>query len=82
MSVLFDNYLGVIDQREAKLVDYLEGAPRTMADVAGQCIVYRKPREPKAFFEWGEQALMGKHLGRLTRQGKVVCENQYYHLIG
>ncbi|MCX7141119.1 MAG: MBL fold metallo-hydrolase [Proteobacteria bacterium] len=82
MATLFDNYLGVIDQREGKLLEYLKGAPRTMADIVGQCIVYRKPREPKAFFEWGEQALMGKHLGRLTRQGKVVCENQYYHLIG
>jgi hydroxyacylglutathione hydrolase len=82
MATLFDNYLGVIDRREQKLVDYLEGGPRTMADVVGQCIVYRKPREPKAFFEWGEKAIMSKHLERLVRSGRVVCEGGHYRLIG
>lgn len=77
---LFDRYLAVIDQRESRLLEYLADAPRTMADIAAQCIVYRKPREPKAFFAWGEEALMGKHLERLIRVGTVVCEGRRYRL--
>ncbi|MCX7172581.1 MAG: MBL fold metallo-hydrolase [Proteobacteria bacterium] len=81
VSERFDRYLDVIDQREGKLLDYLKGAPRSLADIAAQCIVYRKPREPRAFFEWGEQAIMGKHLERLMRLGKVICEGQGYQSI-
>jgi glyoxylase-like metal-dependent hydrolase (beta-lactamase superfamily II) len=76
---LFDSYLGVIDEREAKLVDYLS-APRTLREIVMQWIVYRKPREPKAFFEWGEEALIGKHLQRLIRNGAVVFEDGRYRL--
>ena len=81
VSELFDRYLEVITQRESKLLEYLCSAPRTMADIAGQCIVYRKPREPRAFFEWGEEAIMGKHLQRLMQRGKVACEGRHYRLI-
>lgn len=81
VSMRFDRYLDVIDQREGKLLDFLKGAPRTMAEVVAQCIVYRKPREPRAFFEWGEQAIMGKHLERLMRRGVVVCEGRHYQLV-
>lgn len=77
---LFDRYLGVIDERENKLLDYLGGAPRTLEEIVGQCIVYRKPRQPRAFFEWGEQAIMGKHLERLIGHGKVWFEDQRYRL--
>jgi len=80
VSKRFDSYLEVIAQRDGKLLEYLKGAPRTMTDIVAQCIVYRKPREPKAFFEWGEQAIMGKHLERLTRLGKANCSNGYYQL--
>ena len=79
-AVLFDSYLGVINQREDKLLDYLRGGPRTSAEIAAQCIVYRKPREPRAFFEWGEWAIMGKHLERLMQQRRVVCEDRRYRL--
>lgn len=79
-SQRFDRYLAVIDQRQNQLLEYLRGGPRSMAEIAAQCIVYRKPREPKAFFEWGEQAIMGKHLERLVRQGKVVSQGQRYYL--
>ena len=66
----WDRYLGVIDQREAKLMDYIT-EPRTMDDIVEQWIVYRKPREPRGFFEYGERALMGKHLERLIKKGEV-----------
>ena len=72
-----DAYLAVIDEREAKLLEFLS-VPRTMAEIVAACIVYRKPREPKAFFEWGEGAIMGKHLERLMKSGAVVPEGGRY----
>lgn len=70
-------YLAVIDAREAKLLDFL-AQPRTMREIVAACLVYRKPREPKAFFEWGEGAIMGKHLERLLRRGALACEDGRY----
>ncbi|MBX3677463.1 MAG: MBL fold metallo-hydrolase [Rhodocyclaceae bacterium] len=76
----FDRYLAVIDEREAKLLDFL-AAPRTLADIVAKCIVYRKPREPRAFFEWGEGAIMGKHLERLLKNGAIALEDGRYRRI-
>lgn len=81
ISQLFDRYLAVIDQREGKLLEFLSGAPRTLAEIVARCIVYRKPREPRAFFEWGEAAIMGKHLERLVRNGKVARRDRRYRMI-
>ena len=78
---LFDRYLAVIDEREGKLLDFLGGGPRSMDDIAAQHIVYRKPREPRAFFDWGERALMGKHLDRLLRAGRVANDEGRYRLL-
>jgi glyoxylase-like metal-dependent hydrolase (beta-lactamase superfamily II) len=74
---LWDRYLAVISEREQKLMAFLS-APRSMDEIVNQWIVYRKPREPKGFFEYGERALMGKHLERLMRQGVVIEENGGY----
>jgi hypothetical protein len=41
-------------------------------------IVYGRPREPKAFYEFGERALMKKHLERLMRLGRVLKEKDQY----
>ena len=77
VAPVFDRYLAVIDEREAKLLDLL-AVPRTMEDIVAACIVYRKPREPKAFFEWGEGAIMGKHLDRLLGSGAIALEDGRY----
>ena len=79
---LFDRYLRVIDEREGKLIEYLQSGSRSLAEIVGKCIVYRKPRLPRAFFEWGEQAIMGKHLERLLLRGQIVSENGRFRLIG
>lgn len=73
----WDHYLEVIDQREGKLINYLT-QPRTMEDIIFQWIVYHKRREPLSFFELGERGIMGKHLQRLIREGKVRQENNHY----
>ena len=77
VAPVFDRYLAVIDEREAKLLDLL-AAPRTLDEIVAACIVYRKPREPKAFFEWGEGAIMGKHLARLLARGAIALEDGRY----
>jgi len=78
---VFDSYLAVIIEREQKLLEYLRGASRSLTEIVEQCMVYRKPRQPRAFFEWGEGAIMGKHLERLIRDGRVVGEEGRYKLI-
>lgn len=77
---VFDRYLAVITEREQKLLEYLRGAPRSLREIVGQGMVYRKPRQPRAFFEWGEGAIMGKHLEWLIRGGRVVDEEGRYRL--
>ncbi len=77
ISTAVDRYLGVIDAREAKLLDFLS-VPRTLEEIVAACLVYRKPREPKAFFEWGEGAIMGKHLERLMKGGAIALEGGRY----
>jgi len=61
---LWDDYLNVIHEREARLLELLK-SPRTLRHVIDACIVYGKKREPAWFFEFGERMLMGKHLERL-----------------
>jgi glyoxylase-like metal-dependent hydrolase (beta-lactamase superfamily II) len=74
----WDQYLNVISMREDKLFAFLE-QPRTLEEIVGAWIVYGKPREPKALFEFGERALMKKHLKRLLDQGRIfAAENGYY----
>lgn len=74
---LWDAFVGVIDQRDQKLLDFLS-QPRTMTDVVEARIVYRKKREPKEFYDFGERAIMGKHLERLMRLGIVASDGTSY----
>lgn len=74
---LWDSYLRVIDEREARLLNLLK-APCTFEDIVNACIVYGRPREPKMFFEFGERALMRKHLERLLRNGLIHYKDDVY----
>jgi hypothetical protein len=49
-----------------------------MEEIVEAWIIYGRSREPKAFFELGERALMNKHLERLVRLGKVFKEGDKY----
>jgi len=40
--------------------------------------VYGRPREPKAFFEFAERALMKKHIDRLIKLSIVVKKKDQY----
>ena len=74
---LWERYLAVISVREEKLLEFLK-TPRTLDDVVAACIIYGKPREPKAFFAFGERAHMKKHLEKLMREGIVRREGERY----
>ncbi len=74
---LWDDYLGVIYDRENRLLEFLN-EPRTMEEIVEAWIIYGRSREPKAFFELGERALMKKHLDRLKRLGKVFQKGDRY----
>jgi len=74
---LWDDYVNVILQREEKLLDLLS-QPRERQEIIEAWIVYGKAREPKYFFEFGEWAIMEKHLEQLIRQGRVVNKQGRY----
>lgn len=74
---LWDDYLDVINVREQKLLELLN-KPRSMKEIVEAWIIYGREREPKAFFEFAEWALMKKHLERLIRSGSVFQEEGRY----
>jgi glyoxylase-like metal-dependent hydrolase (beta-lactamase superfamily II) len=74
---LWQSYLDVIHEREAKLLTLLD-KPCSIQDVVNAWIVYRKPREPLSFYTFTEKALMTKHLERLTHQGVVKHDDGRY----
>ena len=74
---LWDKYLAVIDERDQRLLEVLK-EPRTMPDIVEARIVYRKKREPKEFFDFGERAIMSKHLQRLMKQRAITFDGRTY----
>jgi hydroxyacylglutathione hydrolase len=75
---IWDQYLNVIAERENKLLDLLD-EPQSLEDIIAACIIYGKPREPKAFFEFGERVHMKKHIKKLMNQGVVAREKEKYY---
>jgi len=74
-----DAYSAVVEAREEKLRSLLS-EPRSMEDIINARIIYRKPREPKSFFDFGEWALLSKHLERMMRKGEVIEQSGKYRL--
>ena len=74
---IWDRYLDVIFRREKKLLEFLS-SPRTLPEIVDEHIAYRKPREPKAFFEMGERALMKKHLEFLLEKKLIRYDGNFY----
>jgi glyoxylase-like metal-dependent hydrolase (beta-lactamase superfamily II) len=72
ISGLAKAYIGVIDAREHKLLEYL-AEPRTLDEITGRWICYGRCREPDYFYEFCERALIRKHLERLEKNGGATC---------
>ncbi|HNY73581.1 MAG TPA: MBL fold metallo-hydrolase [Syntrophales bacterium] len=70
-------YEDIIYQREANLLNLL-ARPHNLQEIVAAWLIYKKPREPLAFFEFGERALNVKHLDRLMEKGLVVERNGRY----
>ena len=63
-------FAAVIGDREARLVDYLRAAPRSIDDVARHRFVYR-PEDAIAYAEPVEARSMRQHVDRLVAGGRV-----------
>jgi len=74
---LWRQYGSVITEREKKLLVLLD-RPRTLEEIVNSWIIYGRPREPKAFFAFGERVHMIKHLEHLQKRGVVLSENGRY----
>jgi len=74
---LWQKFGDVIALREEKLWAYL-CEPRALDEIVRACIIYGRPREPKAFFCFGERVHMIKHLEHLQARGKVTEEKGRY----
>jgi len=75
---LWDDYLAVIQRREADLVSFLS-APRSMDAIINQSIIYGKAGKLTDFHIVGERGHMEKHLERLIESGQVGVENGSYY---
>ena len=62
------------------MLTFLE-KPRTLGEIVDQWIVYKKPREPRNFFEFGEREMIKKHLDRLIKNEIVSAEENRYSLV-
>ncbi len=73
-----DAYLGVIDRREKALREYLR-KPRTRAEIIARRLVYG-PEHDGPWFDYGEWALLSKHLDGMLTRGEAVLRKGTYAL--
>lgn len=73
----WDEYVNVILQRQEKLLSLLS-RPRDRQEIVEAWSVNGKAREPRYFFEFGEWAIMQKHLEKLMWLGRVAHEQGRY----
>ncbi|RLB34691.1 MAG: MBL fold metallo-hydrolase [Deltaproteobacteria bacterium] len=77
-------YLGIIEEREERLIDFLSGGAKSLEEITEQGIIYGPPRVVAGFWDLSlsEKAMMKKHLERLKEQGRVVVDNGFFLLAG
>ena len=68
-----ERYTDVIWQREATLLDFIH-EPRTLDEIAGRTIVYRRRYDRIPWQHHVEKAMMSRHVDRLVRAGRAVVE--------
>lgn len=74
---LWEDYLGVIQQREDRLLALLD-TPKDLSQIVDAGIVYNRPGTTERFFRFGEAAIMSKHLERGIKKGSIFCKNGHY----
>ncbi len=71
-------YLAVIDRREEALRDYLR-EPRTRAEIIARRLIYGPGRDGP-WFDYGEWALLSKHLDGMLARGEAALRDGAYVL--
>ncbi len=71
ISERLDAFAQVIHDRDHRLLEFLS-VERTLPEMVGVAIIYRKPWEPDWMFEFFEGTMVKKHLERLERKGLVI----------
>ena len=71
-------YLAVIDRREEALRDYLR-EPRTRAEIIARRLIYGPGRDGP-WFDYGEWALLSKHLDAMIARGEADLRDGAYVL--
>jgi glyoxylase-like metal-dependent hydrolase (beta-lactamase superfamily II) len=72
------SYLAVIDRREEALRKYLR-EPRTRAEIIGRRLIYGPDRDGP-WFDYGEWALLSKHLEAMIARGEAALRDGAYVL--
>lgn len=72
-----DRYAAVLDERDAALLAFC-CEPRTLAEIADRCIVYRKRYESIPWQSSVEAVMMGRHAERLVRLGAMRSEGDRF----
>lgn len=71
-------YADIIHHRDKKILDFVT-QPRSLAEVLGLEIIYRKKQKaPDAFFYWDDRLMVEAHLDRLVRMSKLEKDDGYY----
>jgi hydroxyacylglutathione hydrolase len=71
----WEQYERVIHERESKLMQVLD-RPKSLEEIVNLYLIYGRPREPRAFYEFCERALITKHIERLEQRGMVLREHR------
>jgi hydroxyacylglutathione hydrolase len=78
IAAKMEGYLSVIDRRDESLRKFLI-RPRTRDEIVSRRIVYGEGR-PGPWFDYGEWALLGKHLEGMVARGEAFVEEGHYAL--
>ncbi len=70
-------YGAVLDERDDRLLELCR-RPRTAAEIADACIVYRKRYEKLPWQPHVEAVMMLQHAEALARQGRMRCEDEHW----
>jgi glyoxylase-like metal-dependent hydrolase (beta-lactamase superfamily II) len=78
IAAIVEEYLSVIDRREDALRDYLR-EPRTRAEIIARRLIYGPGRDGP-WFDYGEWALLSKHLEEMLARGEAALHDGAYVL--
>ena len=78
-----DRYLGIIYDREDRLIDFLRRGPKTLDQITAEGIIYGK--NPASLGAWdltfSERMMIAKHLDWLTQKRRLKKEKNFFVLL-